>query len=127
MNSSLLAPGSTISRRSTTLSVARSHRNVALDGQAGNNLLDESFDGGHLSLVHDQRSHGAQQVMMVKRRQRCAGQRHSLQPAKYAQHGVRITQAIEHHDTNQGFNVNAVAGVAALLNPGSPGVAHDYV
>ena len=55
------------------------------------------------------RIHGAQQLVMAHRFQCQTGQRHRFQPAQHAQFGFRVAQAVEHHDAQQGFDIDLVA------------------
>ena len=61
-------------------------------------------------LVVHERVHAAQQLLMIDCADLNVGQGHRLQPAQHAQLGVRIAQAVEHHDANQRLHVRGVTG-----------------
>ena len=54
-------------------------------------------------------------LLVVNRLQADAWQGHRFQPAQHAELGVRVAQAVEHHDTNQCLHINGVAGAPEHL------------
>ena len=74
--------------------------------------LNNHEDMRHLAFANPKLSPygiAAQQVLMRQSLHIDLGHAHRLQPTQHAQFGVGITQAIEHHDPDQRFNINAVA------------------
>ena len=63
-------------------------------------------------VMFDQGIHGAQQMLVLDRLSHGARQTNSLHPSKHAELGLRVAQAVEHHDTNERFDINGVAGAA---------------
>jgi hypothetical protein len=88
--------------------VVERHRQVLVD-QGAQQRGDHAVD--RILVVH-QCVHAAQQLLMREFRDLDIGQGHRLHPAQDAQLGFRVAQPVEHHDANQGLDVDGVAGAA---------------